>query len=260
MVEAVESQDDDPNLENWMELAWDHYGIESKKIRHQTYVLHAGDSYANPFPGFKERGMTVTFDRLRALKKDDLTFLTWDHPMVRNALDMVISGPMGNASVVKTYHPKVGIIVEAIFIVHNTLSAKLRADRFFPMEPIHLAMNKEFENVSTDELSELPYYKVDPNTLLNNPKVRNAIKQVLNQLKTQVDAQVKILVTRAKREMNNIYHEAVEHLNYLKQINPNFNGKELASLIKEQKELSSGLEETFIRLDALRLIACYPKK
>lgn len=260
LVEKVENMDDDPELENWMEIAWDHYGIESKKIRHQTYRLQASDAYATPFPGFKESGMAITFDRLRALRKDDVTFLTWDHPMVQDALDMVISSPMGNASVVKTYHSKVGIIIEAIFIVHNTLSSKLRADRFFPMEPIHLAMNKEFEQVEKTELDQLSYYKVDPKLVLSNSKVRDGVHAILNRLKSQIDVQVKHLVCEAKQKMNRVYHEAIEHLRYLKQINPNFNETELLALNKEQQDLESGLDDVLIQLDSLRLIACYPKK
>jgi ATP-dependent helicase HepA len=260
LVEKVETMDDDPELENWMEIAWDHYGIESKKIRHQTYRLQASDAYATPFPGFKESGMAVTFDRLRALRKDDVTFLTWDHPMVRDALDMVISSPMGNASVVKTFHPKVGIIVEAIYIIHNTLSSKLRADRFFPMEPIHLAMNKDGDLVEKTELEQLPYYKVDPNLILSNPKVKDGVHSILSQLKKQVDQHVAALVDSAKQQMNQSYHEGIEHLSYLKQINPNFNTKELDSLISEKRDLEFGLDDVLIQLDSLRLIACYPKK
>lgn len=260
LVEKVETMDDDPELENWMEMAWDHFGIESKKIRHQTYRLQASDAYATPFPGFKESGMAITFDRLRALRKDDITFLTWDHPMVRNALDMVISSPMGNASVVKTFHSKVGIIVEAIFIIHNTLSSKLRADRFFPMEPIHLAMNKDFELIEKEELEQLSYYKVDPKLILSNPKVRDGVHAILEQLKSKVDLQVASLIKSAKQNMTQSYHEAIEHLNYLKQINPNFNERELDLLIKEKQELETGLDDVLIQLDSLRLIACYPQK
>ena len=260
LVESVELMDDDPELERWMELAWDNYGIESKKIRHQTYGLHASDAYAIPFPGFKETGMSVTFDRLQALKRDDVTFLTWDHPMVQSALDMVMSGKLGNSSLVKTYAPKVGIIVEAIFIVHNSLSSKLRADRFFPMEPIHIAMDKDLETISKETLDSFNYYKVEPKMVLSNPKVGQHLQLILEKLKDEVQEKVPKLISHAKHNMQEVYDEAIDHLKYLKQINPSFNESELQSYIKEKEALENGLDQTIIRLDSLRLIACFPKK
>lgn len=43
----------------------------------------------------KEEGVTVTFDRDLALAREDLEFLTWDHPIVRNGIDLIVSGDIG---------------------------------------------------------------------------------------------------------------------------------------------------------------------
>jgi len=260
LVESVETMDDNSELENWMELAWDHHSIESKKIRRQTYHLQAGDGYANPFPGFKEGGMAITFDRIRALKHDDVTFLTWDHPMVRSSLDMVISGSMGNSSVTKVYHSKVGIIVEAIFVVYNTLPAKYRADRFFPLEPIHLAMDRDLVDISRQTLDQLIFYTTEPNAILSNPKVRDSLHTILQALKRKAELQIPNLIVQAKQSMAQVYDEAIAHMRYLKQINPTFNNHELLAFEQERQLLDQGLEQVILKLDALRLIACFPKK
>ena len=43
------------------------------------------------FPGLKEEGVTVTFDRQLALAREELEFLTWDHPMIRQGIDLIAS-------------------------------------------------------------------------------------------------------------------------------------------------------------------------
>ena len=47
------------------------------------------------FPGLKEEGVTVTFDRQLALAREELEFLTWDHPMIRQGIDLIVSGDIG---------------------------------------------------------------------------------------------------------------------------------------------------------------------
>jgi len=42
--------------------------------------------------------MSVTFDRTRALSREDLVFMSWDHPLVRSTFDLLLGSESGNAS------------------------------------------------------------------------------------------------------------------------------------------------------------------
>ena len=50
------------------------------------------------FAGLPPEGTTVTFDRARALEREEITFLTWDHPMVLGALELLLGGESGNCA------------------------------------------------------------------------------------------------------------------------------------------------------------------
>lgn len=51
----------------------------------------AGRSYAGSgFPGLPEDGMTITFERNTALSGMILTFVTWDHPLIRGGIDLIL--------------------------------------------------------------------------------------------------------------------------------------------------------------------------
>ena len=50
------------------------------------------------FPGLPEGGITGTYERGEALTHEDMHFLTWEHPMVTGAMDMMLSGEFGNST------------------------------------------------------------------------------------------------------------------------------------------------------------------
>jgi len=39
--------------------------------------------------------VTVTVDRQLALAREELEFLTWDHPMIYHGIDLITSGDIG---------------------------------------------------------------------------------------------------------------------------------------------------------------------
>ena len=64
--------------------------------------------------------MTATYHRPVALSRDEVTFLTWEHPLIREAMDVVASSELGNSSLVTIKHPKIKagtVLTEAIYAV-----------------------------------------------------------------------------------------------------------------------------------------------
>ena len=51
------------------------------------------------YPEIAEDGIAYTLDRATALAREDLQFLTWEHPLVNQALYRVLSDQIGNACV-----------------------------------------------------------------------------------------------------------------------------------------------------------------
>ena len=49
------------------------------------------------FPALSGGGKFATFDRATAIARDDLDFLTWDHPFVRQVMEYFITQGAGLA-------------------------------------------------------------------------------------------------------------------------------------------------------------------
>lgn len=73
-----------------------------------------------------EDGITITFDREVALAREDAQFITREHPLIRNGLDLILSGDTGSStiSLLKNKALPVGtLLVELIYVVEAGLEA-----------------------------------------------------------------------------------------------------------------------------------------
>ena len=81
---------------------FDHYSINVEEIAPRTYRLGSAGVFADSFPGLPAEGFTVTCDRDRALVREDVQFLTWDHPLVTGAIDLLLGSEKGNSSMIES--------------------------------------------------------------------------------------------------------------------------------------------------------------
>ena len=82
LVEQIRAQDNDATLDEFMLSVFDHFAIPVLGIAPRTYQLGSAGVLADTFPGLPQTGLALTCDRTRALSREDLQFLTWDHPLV----------------------------------------------------------------------------------------------------------------------------------------------------------------------------------
>src|SRR5262249_51719568 len=102
LVNDIHQQDDDTTLDDFMLRVFDQYSIDVEEIAPRTYKLGSAGVFAESFPGLPAEGVAVTSDRKRALVREDVQFLTWDHPLVAGALDLLLGSEKGNCSLDET--------------------------------------------------------------------------------------------------------------------------------------------------------------
>ena len=91
--------DNSPQLVDFALNLFDIIGVEQDDLGENSIVITSNGHHAcSWFPGLKEEGVTVTFDRQLALAREELEFLTWDHPMIRQGIDLIASSDIGKAS------------------------------------------------------------------------------------------------------------------------------------------------------------------
>ncbi len=252
---AVQSIDEAPELEEFMLLALDHGGIDCEEVARRTWYLQPNETYARPFPGFRAEGMVVSFDRSKALGSDSIELLSWDHPMVRDALESTSNDERGNACVAKLRGMPPGLVLEGLFVVECSLPERLRGDRFFPPTPLRFAVDLHGAAV---ELPDQQVETTDAAMMLANPQVLAGLERMLGRMRRRAEDQLPGLVEKARQAMRSELAPACARLEALQLVNPSVTQQEIELARKELAVLSEGLGQTQLRLDALRLLVCMP--
>lgn len=131
---------------------FDIVGINQDDRGDNLIVLTPSDHMLVPdFPGLPEDGCTITFERDVALSREDAQFITWEHPLIRNGLDLILSGDTGSStiSLLKNKALPVGtLLVELVYVVEAQAPKQLQLNRFLPPTPVRMLLDKNGNNLA----------------------------------------------------------------------------------------------------------------
>ncbi|HGM5580701.1 TPA: RNA polymerase-associated protein RapA [Pseudomonas putida] len=262
LVEAILEQDDQFALPIYMETLFDAFGIDSEDHSENALVLKPSEKMLDAsFPLGDDEGVTITYDRSQALSREDMQFLTWEHPMVQGGMDLVLSGSMGNTAValIKNKALKPGtVLLELLYVSEVVAPRSLQLGRYLPSAALRclldtngndLAPRVAFETLN-DQLESVP--KASANKFIQ------AQRDVL--AKRIADGEAKVLpvhderVAEAQRRLAAEADEELARLTALKAVNPSVRDSEIDALRKQREEGLAMLDKAALRLEAIRVL------
>lgn len=261
-VDALSENDNDSRLASYMELVFDCFGIDSERHSDKSLVIRPGDHLlVEQFPGLPESGLTITYEREQALSREDMQFITWEHPLVRGAQDLILQSEFGNTAFCTLKLPPLkpgGLLLEAIFVLHCAAPAGLQLFRFMPESVLRVLIDekgKDFSNLmAANQLNKL-LQKVPRNNAQDlvrhaRPQLINLLQQAENMTQSKQDSLIQAAQAAVKTEINN----EISRLQELRQVNPNVRQEEIDYLQQRLADSSHFLSLASIRLDSLRVI------
>ena len=258
----IAQTDNSPQLVNFALNLFDIIGVEQDDLGENSIVITpTGTMLVPDFPGLKEEGVTVTFDRQLALAREELEFLTWDHPMIRQGIDLIASGDIGKAAMallVNKQLPAGTLLVELIYMIESQSPKGLQLNRFLPPTPVRLLLDSKgndlAEQVNFDTLqNKLKLLSKDiANKMVKmaRPNIEQLIKlgdhKITEIAQTQIREASRLAVQTLSTELNRLIA--------LKAVNKNIRQTEI-DVLEKQRELSlEELSKASWRLDSLRVI------
>lgn len=100
LVEQAESEERVNLLIDFMHRVYDLYGVDFEVNSNGSEILHPTEQMQGYFPRLPDDGMTVTYHRHYALANETWHYLTWEHPMVTEVMDMILDQEKGNSTLV----------------------------------------------------------------------------------------------------------------------------------------------------------------
>ena len=262
LVEKIQQVDNDIALPQFMFQALDVFGVQQDDKADNAIALNQSEHMLNSnFPCLPEDGTTVTFDRETALVNENYQLLTWDHPMVRGVLDLVLSDEIGNASIglLKNEALPVGtFFLECLFTVEATAPAHLQLGRYLPTTPIRILVDKNGNNLA-DKVSEQVLDKQ------LSPVKKQMALQLIKALKSQITPlvakaeihgtqQIVAIQEKSLTAMQNKLSSEQQRLTALKAINPSVRQEEIDFISQQQDELTHYIDKAQLTFEAIRMI------
>ncbi|SHK73034.1 ATP-dependent helicase HepA [Reichenbachiella agariperforans] len=259
LVQQIHEADQDLSLEQYMTEVFEHFGIEMEDLAPRTYLLHPVRTNAEVFPSIPDEGISVTFDRKRALSREDLSFISWDHPMVTGAIDMVLSmGTGGTGFGVLRGTEGTGILLEATFVLETAGRSGVHVDRFLPSTPLRVVVNHSGDEVTGDYSVDMFRQQLIPgriDDLLDNETLVDAIIPEMIKTATEVAEQMKKeAIEGGLQRMNQTLDHEIGRLASLYKRNKAIRQDEVRTALEEKEVLTTLIGDARIRMDSVQLI------
>ena len=262
LAAEIAQTDNSPQLVDFALNLFDIIGVEQDDLGENSIVITpTGTMLVPDFPGLKEEGVTVTFDRQLALAREELEFLTWDHPMIRQGIDLIASSDIGKASMallVNKQLPAGTLLVELIYVIESQSPKGLQLNRFLPPTPVRLLLDSKGNNLAE---------QVNFNTLQN--KLKPLSKDIANKMVKMARPNIEQLIKIGDQKMTEIAQAKIQEasrladqtlsaelnrLIALKAVNKNIRQAEINVLEKQRVLSLEELSKAGWRLDSLRVI------
>ena len=262
LAAEIAQTDNSPQLVDFALNLFDIIGVDQDDLGKNSIVITPTGTMLIPdSPGLKEEGVTVTFDRQLALAREELEFLTWDHPMIRQGIDLIASGDIGKAAMallVNKQLPACTLLVELIYMIESQSPKGLQLNRFLPPTPVRLLLDSKGNdlagqvNFNTLQNKLKPLGKDIANKMVKmaRPNIEQLIK--LGDHKITEIAQAKI--QEASKVADQTLSNELNRLIALKAVNKNIRQAEIDVLEQQRLVSLEELSKASWRLDSLRVI------
>jgi ATP-dependent helicase HepA len=257
LIEAIQRQDADSDFESFFIRMLDHLGVQVEELGLRSYLLKSGGSQTATLPGLAAEGTMVTFQRSRALSREDIGFVTPDHPLVLAALDAILGMETGNSvfSVWKSAQAD-GILLEAHFVIESIAPPSLHADRFLPATPLRIVVDQSLKDCGDDdEFRNAVLETGDVFTLLDTPVFKKKhLPAMLAKASEFAAARKEAIIQTARQKASDQITAEIERLEDLRLINNHIRPGEIEALQTLKISLLEAIESATVRADALKLV------
>ncbi len=263
LIEEIQEAETSSVLKDFMEDLCDEYGVH-----HEEHSLHAlimkptDQMLTGHFPGLRdEHGITATFSREHALRREDLVFLSWEHPLVDEAIDMLLSGEVGNATLASLRHNGLRsgtLLLEAYFAVALVAPRHLQLGQYLPAQPIRILTDLQGRTlealISSEQLDEfcLPVKKVAVPQILEH--IGKDISRLVASARRLATDRLPPLRDGALAAMRSRIGAERDRLRALQAVNPTVRDEELAWFEKLLEDSAALLGRANLEIQAMRLL------
>lgn len=258
VLERVRAADADPFLRDFLVELLDHFGVRIKEHEDGDVFLDPSHAYIEGFPSIPRDGMLATFHRKRAIVREDIRFISPDHALVQDAIDLLVDSKSGTAAFgfVKSRTPN--LLLEAVFVLETVADTRWHVDQFLAPTPVRTVIDlRGNDHTATREAMALAADFVDGTIqrFLARPGFNAALlKNLLATATEKAETLAAGLKTEAAARAESALGAELRRLQDLGKVNDHVRPEEIELARAQLGHVRTAVEGARLRLDSIRLI------
>ena len=261
LITEIDLFDTENILQRYMDQALDNLGVDIEDQSTHSFIIKPGEHMAvTEFPGLNEDGATITFRRPIALAREDVQFLTWEHPLVQTAMEQIISGGFGQVSVGAMQHETLkrgSVLLEAHYVFDCPAPKALNVEQYLSGDLLRVVLSSDGKNLTEEWDHEMlntafhPIKKPLAKQLVDAK--RQELQTMLSSAETIADEQLDLLKSNAIEQANTQLGAELDRLTRLAKRNDSVREDELQGLKDTLEGTTRALTQLRCVLDAVRV-------
>ena len=241
----------------------DHFGVRVKEHEGVELTLDASHAYVEGFPSIPADGLLATFDRRRALSREDIAFLSADHALVQNAIDLLVDSPAGTTAFGTVWGDKPNLLLEAVYVLEPVADTRWHVDRFLAPQPVRVLVDVRGQDLTderpAEEIADL-FEDEDLHRFLERPgfnagMLKNLVEAASTESETRAATLRREAATRAEAALSAERQRLVD----LQKLNDHVRPEEIALVGAQLEQVTGAIAQARLRLDSLRLVLEKPR-
>lgn len=223
LVKSIEQQVSDNHPGKLLEYLADVLNLHYEPTSGPCFHLVPSDQMLVPtIPGIRAEGCEITFDRAIAMAREDLQFITWDHPLMQGLAEMLGTSKLGVASIalLPSSQLRPGMLfVEALFLMNIQSRELEKVEQYLSDSSLRVVVTSDKKTDLSSALSSEHLAKavVQASQPICNALLKQGSKQILSlfnraqslaqeKMQSIIEASLNQLVQREKLEVARLRH------------------------------------------------------
>lgn len=264
LVRLLHKEERAEELQNYMEGIFSWAGVEIEDLDDDSFFVEPGDAMFIPsFPELPDEGARLTFSRKKALSREDLQLLSWDHPMVRQVMDLLVGQEFGSAGIYRWKPqmpgtPRLAPLVEFTYVLRCQTPPEWTVQEFMPPQVIRVVLDLKGVPVTSRWSSEKISQMMSRHKVSREEVEALGLRSQLSPLAVQAEKRAQI-ESQSLREKGIValvqgVDGEIERLEDLAEKNGLVSSRELAWWMRRKHVLETAIAQASLQLDSVRVV------
>ena len=258
VIDRVRVVDGDPYLRNFLLELLDHFGVRLKEHEEGDVFFDPSHAYIEGFPSIPHDGMLATFSRRRAIVREDIRFVSPDHSLVQDAIDLLVDSKSGTTAFGVIRSDKPNLLLETIYVLEAVADSRWHVDQFLAPTPVRVVVDVRGQDLTDSRSATSLADDFEDATIQRflerkgfNPAM---LKSLLVTATERAEARTQALRVAAAERATIVLTADRQRLIDLQRLNDHVRPEEIQLATDQLEHTRLAIEGARLRLDSIRLI------